>query len=151
MIYKEIDYSTEHGAGQLDIVKIKSHSEAEDLVCRETPIWQMGVKNLADKAADLFSDHVGDKYQLLELRATEAKPKRVCLRLAALESELCRATEEATRVEADIVTAERDRGEKQRMKASAISASRTKKALDPKDTISSSTRPPTSRCVKNAR
>ena len=49
LVYKEIDYSTEHGAGHLDIVKIKSHSDAEHLVRRETPIWQMGSTTLPTK------------------------------------------------------------------------------------------------------
>ena len=48
-IYKETDYNTEHGAGHLDIAKIKSHSYAEHLVCRETPIWQMGSTTLPTK------------------------------------------------------------------------------------------------------
>ena len=112
LIYTEIDFTMKDADGQLEITKIKSHSDAEHLVCRETPLWHMGVNNLADKAAEQFSDHFGDRYQLANLRDTEAKHKRVCLRLAALEAAIRRGTEEKTRVAADIITAERERGGK---------------------------------------
>ena len=131
LIYKELDWTMKAAIGQLDITKLKSHSDAEHLLCRETPLWQMGVNNLADMAAELFSDHVGDKYQMANFRATEAKHKKVCLRLAALEAAIRRGTEEKTRVAADIITTERERGERQRMQASAKADSRIKRALNP--------------------
>ena len=42
LIYKELDSTTCNATGHLDITKLKSHSEAEHLLCRETPLWQMG-------------------------------------------------------------------------------------------------------------
>ena len=63
----------------------------------------MGVNNLADKAADSFSDFEGDEHTLNNLKATAAKLQTVCHRLAAIESELRRGTPERSRVEADIV------------------------------------------------
>ena len=108
LIYKELDWTMKDATGQLDITKPKSHSDAEHLLCRETPLWQMGVNNLADMAAGLFSDYVGDKYQMANFRVKEAKHKEVCLRLAALEAAIRRGTEEKTRVATDIVTAERE-------------------------------------------
>ena len=63
----------------------------------------MGVNNLADMAADVFSDLEGDEKTIINSRAAIAKLQAVCLRLAALESEIRRGTPERSRVEADIV------------------------------------------------
>ena len=42
LTYDELDNTTRDAAGHLDITKLKTHSEAEHLLCRETPLWQVG-------------------------------------------------------------------------------------------------------------
>ena len=89
----------------------------------------MGVNDLADTAANHFSDQAGNQCQLANLRANEAKHRKVCLRLAALEAGIREGTPEIPRVAADIVTAERRNGEKRRWMATALAESRIKKAV----------------------
>ena len=129
LILDEIDgKAAAHGL--LDLVKLKSHSEAKHLLCRGTPLWQPGVNDLADAAADLFSDWEGSVYQQSSFKHTEAKHKAVCLRIAALEAGIRKGTPDRPRTEEAITAAARTRGENQRMRASAVSASRTNKALN---------------------
>ena len=68
---------------QLAIAKIKSHSEGIRLYFRSTPLWQMGVNDLADTAADTYSDFVSATSLLQYQRISVNKLLRVCRRLAA--------------------------------------------------------------------
>ena len=87
-----------------------------------------GVNDLADAPADQFSDYEGSPYQQANFRAIETKHKAICLRLATLEAAIRKGTPERTRVEADVITAAREKGEQQRMQSSRITASRVNKA-----------------------
>ena len=82
LIYDEIDYTAgsgnltcKSGTGVLTITKIKSHSDGRHIYCRQAPIWQIGVNDVADKAADIFSDHTG---ALFELRQQEKLRSNSC-------------------------------------------------------------------------
>ena len=103
ILYAELDYTLKTATGHLEVMRRKSHSDGTQLYSRGTPLWQMGVNNLADKAADIFSDFEGNEHTLTSFKATAAKLQTVCHRLAAIESELRRGTPERLHVEADIV------------------------------------------------
>ena len=122
IIYRELDDTLDQAdstlyIGHLTITKIKSHSTGKHNLCRSTPLWQTGLNQLADKAADEFSDAYGNKYQLTNLKAAEAKHRRVCLRLAALEAGIREGTPERPRVAADIIAQAVDQGEFRRQRA----------------------------------
>ena len=89
----------------------------------------MGVNNLADIAADIYSDFVGAKSLLRDQQIAGIKLLRVCKRLAALESELRRGTVDPPRVAADIVAACQEEGETRRTHDTAVAASRVAKAM----------------------
>ena len=90
-----------------------------------------GVNNLADKAAEIFSDFEGEAQTLVNFKATAAKLKLVCHRLAAIESELRRGTPERSCAEADIGNKCQTYGRLRREKVKATATSRIEQLMNP--------------------
>ena len=77
------------GVGMLSVAKVKSHIDGKQAYCRNTPLWQMMINELADFAADVFTDHFGDaKADKAKLYASQALLRTVCKRVAAIEASL---------------------------------------------------------------
>ena len=57
LIYSEMD--KKQGSGILTIIMVKYHIDGKQAYYRDTPIWQVMVNELADFAADVYSDHFG--------------------------------------------------------------------------------------------
>ena len=58
LIYAELD--SKAGGGVLTITKVKSHINSAQAYCHDTPFRHVIVNEIADFAADRYSDHAGD-------------------------------------------------------------------------------------------
>ena len=125
LIYPEVD--KKEGAGLLAITKIKSHIDGVQAYCREAPLWQIPVNELADFAAEINSDRIGpcngDK---MKVRSAEACLLRVCKRIAALGSSLREHVTDIPLVVADIATSCEAQGERRRDELSAATVQKVK-------------------------
>lgn len=114
LIYSEID--KEQGTGILTVMKVKPHIDGKQAYCRDIPAGRIMVNELADFAADVYSDHFGkcgaDKAKLY---AAEAILLRVCKRISTLEASLREHSTDVPLVAADIVTSCETLGERRRV------------------------------------
>lgn len=113
LIYAQLD--SKGGGGILSVVKVKSYIEGVQAYCRNTPLRHIMVNELADFAAERFSDHTGNgKADKAKYYASQALLGIVCKRIAAVEASNCEYATDAPQVAADIVATIEVLGEQRR-------------------------------------
>ena len=91
------------GSGVLTITKVKSHIDGVQAYCRGTPFGHILVNELADFAADHFTDHAGlGKADQNLYRKNVVLLEAVCRRIAVIEANLREYTTDIAQVAVDI-------------------------------------------------
>ena len=103
---------------QRAIIKVKSHITAEQMRARGTPECQILLNELADRAADMSSDHQGmHAVALKAFAANQALLKLVCNRVFYVEMILPDNAQHPPTVAADIVRMVATKGDRRRQLA----------------------------------
>ena len=110
------------------MTKAKSHINGVQAYCRNTPFRHVVVNELADFAADRYSDHAGDgKADKARFYGNQDLSGDVCKRFVAVEATLREYATDVPQVAADITTASEVIGEERRQRIRELRDRRVKR------------------------